>query len=124
MQELNNTNLNEKKINIFLDTILSKLGLNYANIGTRYLKEAIKIAYYNNMTDIKYKELCFLLSKELNVSIKKIDSNIYSSVNSININLAKRNFKDIFNIDFDYFYISPKKLLILLLNSIYNEKYI
>ena len=59
-----------------------------------------------------------MLSKQLNVSIRKINSNIYNSINSINIALAKKNFIDIFNMDFDYFYISPKRFTILFLKSL------
>ena len=121
MLEKYNENSNDKKqIDIFLNSTLSKLGLNYANLGTRYFKEIIKLAYFNNFTDVKYKDLCSILSKQLNVSIRKINSNIYNSINSINIALAKKNFADIFNIDFDYFYISPKKFTILFLNLLYN----
>ena len=32
---------NERKIDIYLDYALSKLGLNFANIGTRYFKELV-----------------------------------------------------------------------------------
>lgn len=121
MLEKYNENSNDKKqIDIFLNSTLSKLGLNYANLGTRYFKEIIKLAYFNNFTDVKYKDLCSMLSKQLNVSIRKINSNIYNSINSINIALAKKNFIDIFNIDFDYFYISPKRFTILFLNLLYN----
>lgn len=118
INDINSKDIN--RIDLFLSSILSKLGLNLANLGTRYLKELIKIAYSNNITDIKYKDLCNMLSQQLNVNIRKIDSNIYSSINSININLARKNFQSVFDIDFDYFYISPKKLTILLLNLIYN----
>ena len=121
MLEKYNENSNDKKqIDIFLNSTLSKLGLNYANLGTRYFKEIIKLAYFNNFTDVKYKDLCSILSKQLNVSIRKINSNIYNSINSINIALAKKNFIDIFNMDFDYFYISPKRFTILFLNLLYN----
>lgn len=120
MLEKYNKNSNDKKqIDIFLNSTFSKLGLNYANLGTRYFKEIIKLAYFNEFTDIKYIDLCSVLSKQLNISIRKVSSNIYNSINSINITLAKKNFKDIFNIDFDYFYISPKRFTILFLNLLY-----
>lgn len=122
MLEKNTINSNTtKEIDIFLDCTFSKLGLNYANLGIKYLKEVIKIAYFNNSNDLKYKELCDIASKSLNISITNLTSNIYNSINSINVNIAKRNFKDVFNIDFDYFYISPKKFTILLLNLLYNK---
>ena len=111
----------EKKIDIFLNNNFLILGLNTANLGTRYFKEVIKLAYTSNYFDIKYKELCSLVSKKLNISIRKIDSNIYSSINSININLAKKNFKSLFNIDFDYFYKKNKKLTILFVNLLNNN---
>ena len=91
MLEKYNENSNDKKqIDIFLNFTLSKLGLNHANLGTRYFKEIIKLAYFNNFTDVKYKDLCSMLSKQLNVSIRKINSNIYNSINSIDIALAKK----------------------------------
>jgi len=113
----------ERKINLFLTQSFLMIGLNNANIGTYYFKELIKLAYFKNIIDIKYKDLCLMLSKKLNISIYKIESNIYTSINSININIAKRNFKDIFSIEFDYFYVSPKKLTILFLNLLYNKFY-
>lgn len=120
LEENNRNEINIRKIDNFLNITLSKLGFNLANLGTRYLREIIKLAYFNNDYDLKYKDLCDELSKKSNISFKKIDSNIYSSINSINITITKNNFKDIFNIDFDYFYISPKKLTILLLNYLSN----
>lgn len=107
---------NNKKIEIFLNCTFAELGLNSANLGTRYFKELIKLAYDKNLYDENYKELCNILCKELNTNYRKIESNIYHSINSININLARKNFKDIFHIEFDYFYMSPKKLVILFLN--------
>lgn len=106
------------RIDKFLNCMILKLGLNYSNLGTRYLQELVKLAYCNNMFETKYKDLCSTLSQNLNVNIKKIDSNIYNSINSININLAKKNFKDVFHIEFDYFYLSPKKLTLLFLNAL------
>lgn len=113
----------ERKINLFLSKSFLIIGLNNANIGTYYFKELIKLAYCNNSFEIKYKDLCLLLSNKLDVSLRKIDSNIYTAINSININLAKKNFKEVFNIEYDYFYISPKKLTILFLNLLYNRFY-
>lgn len=107
-----------KRIDTFLNCTFAKLGLNCANLGTRYFRELIKLTYYNDLYDTNYKELCNMLCKELDTNVRKIESNIYSSINSININLAKKNFKDIFHIEFDYFYISPKKLTILFLNIV------
>ncbi len=111
-----------KKIDLLITCIFLKLGLNLSNAGVRYLKELIKMAYISNELDIKYKELCNKLSKKLNVSIKKVDSNIYTAVNTINVGLAKKNFPSIFHTEFDYYYISPKKLLVLFLNILEREK--
>ena len=105
-----------KKVEVFLNCNFSKLGLNCANLGTYYFRELIKLTYFNKLYDANYKELCKILCKNLNVSLRKIESNIYNSISSININLTKKNFKEIFNIEFDYFYISPKKLTVLFLN--------
>jgi len=119
MQNSENINLNQREINIFLDCTLSQLGLSYANIGTRYLKELVKLAYFNrDSLDLKYKDLCVLLSKELNVKTKKISSNIYSSVSSINTNFAKKNFQNIFHIEYDIFFLTPKHLVVLLVNTL------
>ena len=107
-----------KKIDMFLDNVLSRLGLNYANSGTRYMKELVKIAFFTNILDIKYQDLIILLGKQEILTIEKITSNIYSAVHSINISLAKRNFKDIFHMDFDQFFLTPKHLTILLLNTL------
>ena len=111
-----------KDIDLFLNCAFLELGLNLATLGTLYFKELIKIAHTKNIFDIKYKDLCYMLSKNLNINYKKIDSNIYTSINTININLAKKNFKHLFHVDFDYFYISPKKLIILFLNILENTE--
>ena len=111
---------NNKKIDMLLNCNFARLGLSCANLGTHYFKELIKLAYSNNLYDENYKNLCSMLSKKLHVNAKKIESNIYNLINSANINLTKKNFKDVFNIEFDYFYISPKKLVILFLNLLNN----
>lgn len=107
-----------KKIDMFLDNVLSRLGLNYANAGTRYIKEIVKIAFFTNVLDIKYQDLILLLSKQENLTLEKISSNIYSAVHSINLQLAQKNFKDIFHMDFDHFFLTPKHLTVLLLNTL------
>lgn len=113
---------NERKIDIYLDYALSKLGLNFANIGTRYFKELVKLAYFNaDDLNLKYKDLCIRLGNRLNVNPKKISSNIYSSISSANIDFAKKNFQSIFYIEFDIFFLTPKHLSILLVN-ILNRK--
>ena len=54
----------ERKINLFLTQSFLMIGLNNANIGTYYFKELIKLAYFKNIIDIKYKDLCLMLSKK------------------------------------------------------------
>ena len=121
MLEKNNEDSKKvKKMDMFLDCTLYRLGFNCANLGTKYLKEILKLAYFNNMFDMKYKDFCIFASQSLNINQEKISSNIYHSINSININLTRKNFENIFHIEFDYFYISPKKLTILLLKLLDN----
>lgn len=89
---------------------------NCANLGCYYFRELIKLSYFNNLYEENYKNLCLMLGKKMNVDVKKIESNIYNLINSANINLTKKNFEDVFHIEFDYFYMLPKKLTVLFLN--------
>lgn len=118
---MNILNKAKEEINyeLFLNKLVFRLGFGYANIGTYYFKELIKMVYIENMQIEKFSDLCNELSKRLD---KKdylyIKRNINSTTSRIDIDKAKESFYDIFNIEFDEYFLTPKHLTILIINTL------
>lgn len=113
-----NTCTNDKQVDIscFLDITLSKLGFNnITKLGFIYYKEAIILSLSIPEDDICLKDIYMLVAQKYNKTFIKIKKNIDNLFNQINIIDFKSNFKNVFKIDFEYTYTTPKNLLILLL---------
>lgn len=118
-----NTISNKTKENtryeLYLDLIISSLGFGYANIGTYYLKELVKMVYLEYMPIEKYNDLCIELAKRLNKdNYLNIRRTINSSIKRIDVDKAKENFYNVFNIEFDYYFTTPKHLTVLIVNTL------
>lgn len=111
---------NEEKIpyELFLDSSLLLLGFNYSSIGTIFYKEILKIVYKNNSEYVKLDELFKQLSKVNNIPIRNIQNNIQSSFRRMNTNITEQNFRKVFGIDYNNFFITPKNLIVLFLNTL------
>ena len=104
---------------LFIDDSLIKLGFIYSNIGTYYYKKLICLLYSRDMSNININNLCILLAKELkNISADTIYANIRTTFRRIDKNKTSKNFYDVFCIPFDDYFITPKSLAILFMNTL------
>lgn len=113
-----NTCTNDKQVDIscFLDITLSKLGFNnITKLGFIYYKTAVILSLSIPEDDICLKDIYMFVAQKYNKPFLKIKKNIDNLFNQININTFKSNFKNVFKIDFEYTYTTPKNLLMLLL---------
>ena len=117
MNEVNTcTNDEQVDISCFLDITLSKLGFNnITKLGFIYYKTAVILSLSIPEDDICLKDIYMIVAQKYNKTFIKIKKNIDNLFNQINIIAFKSNFKNVFKIDFEYTYITPKNLLMLLL---------
>lgn len=118
-----NTCTNDKQVDIsYADIITSTLiNLGFRSISNKgffYYKTAILLALYLPEDNIVLNEIYNTISLKYNKPAKKIQKNINNLFERLNTTLLKENFHKTFNLEFDYSYVSPKNLLILILNLI------
>lgn len=119
INDISNKTKENTRYELYLDLIISSLGFGYANIGTYYLKELVKMVYLEDMPIEKYNDLCIELAKRLNKdNYLKIRRTINSSIKRIDVDKAKENFYNVFNIEFDYYFTTPKHLTVLIVNTL------
>ncbi len=110
-----NTFTNDRKISyeqkVFLKSTLRKLGLNPSNNGTKLFFKIVLIAYIKDMITINFEGLCRMLSIEQNISSKTISSEIKYSINSANFKKARETYKNIFGIEFESDFFTPRNLI-------------
>ena len=76
------------------------------------------MVYSEDISIESFNDLCIKLAKHLGKkNYQNIKRNINSTVRRIDILKAKDNFYNIFHINFDDFFITPKHLTILLVNT-------
>jgi len=119
INDISNKTKENTRYELYLDLIISSLGFGYANIGTYYLKELVKMVYLEDMPIEKYNDLCIELAKRLNKdNYLSIRRTINSSIKRIDVDKAKENFYNVFNIEFDYYFTTPKHLTVLIVNTL------
>lgn len=121
---IKNNNVVELKYSSFVFNILLQLGLSPSCKGTYYLRDIILLAIkYNDFVNIdtNLRELREILAKECNNSAKSIKSNIEYTIKYINYTKAKANFKKLFGLDYDIYFITPKSIIGLILTLIQNN---
>lgn len=119
INDISNKTKENTRYELYLDLIISSLGFGYANIGTYYLKELVKMVYLEDMPIEKYNDLCIELAKRLNKdNYLNIRRTINSSIKRIDVDKAKENFYNVFNIEFDYYFTTPKHLTVLIVNTL------
>lgn len=119
------------KFHTYIYKILMNLGIDVNLIGTKYFFNIVVIAGSLSSgifkdefsdSDLSITNLCETLSKDINVSAKKIRSNIDYAFNNINMKIAKTNYAKVFNLDdeveFDMKYVQAKELLRYLTDQI------
>lgn len=118
----NNTYTNDKQVkfsyDIFIEISLLKLGFNYSSIGTIYFKRILEITYINKYKEINLFYLYKIIATEFSTTDNNVKENIKSTFKRIDINRCNQHFIKVFNIPFEYFYITPKNLIVLFLNTL------
>lgn len=101
-----------------VDKYLLDLGFGFNKNGTKYLRDLILTAYF--MQDYEF-FISDTVDKFININKLKISKRNYIraiqySIESIDSNKTKNNFCSIFNIEYDYYYLTPKNLTILIMS--------
>lgn len=110
----------EMSYRTFVFALLINLGFNPSNKGTFYLRDLILLAISND-TDIGLKELRKQLANKKHISQMKIKTNIDYAFRCIDSTKAKDNFKNIFYIEYNPYFITAKTLINLVINLICNK---
>ena len=117
MEKINSCTEDKQLFNFLnIDSILNRLGFNICSKGYIYYRDLIKNSSKFNLDEIKLIDLYSLTSKNFNKPEKQIIKNIENLFTRLNLDKFKTNFPDVFKLDFDYIYITPKNLLILISN--------
>lgn len=105
----------------YLDSILISLGFKLSNSGTKYIKEIIKLLYFESI-DFNLSKIYLSLSKSHQIKSTRICSEIKYSINTIDFSSLKLNFKQIFGFDFIPSYLTSKEIIYLIYNKVLREK--
>lgn len=105
----------------YLDSILIALGFKLTISGTKYIKEIIKILYFESL-DLNLSKIYLRLSKSHQIKSTRICSEIKYSINTIDFSSLKLNFKHIFGFDFLPSYLTSKEIIYLIYNKVLREK--
>lgn len=105
----------------YLDSILISLGFKLTISGTKYIKEIIKILYFESL-DLNLSKIYLRLSKSHQIKSTRICSEIKYSINTIDFSSLKLNFKQIFGFDFLPSYLTSKEIIYLIYNKVLREK--
>lgn len=105
----------------YLDSILISLGFKLSNSGTKYIKEIIKLLYFESI-DFNLSKIYLSLAKSHQIKSTRICSEIKYSINTIDFSSLKLNFKQIFGFDFLPSYLTSKEIIYLIYNKVLREK--
>ena len=104
-----------------LNTLIS-IGLSPSCKGTYYIRDIILIALKKYNADINLKILQRQLAISKHISQNTIKTNIDYAFKYHDAKKAQSNFKKIFNIEYDTYFITAKTIVSLLVSQIYNMK--
>lgn len=113
-----------KSFEQLVNNSLINLGFNINIFGTKLLKDLILYAYFNQDYDIYFDKIVssFLAYRSINhVSVNTASHRICYAIQNVNNTMLKENFSSIFNIGYDYYFKTPKNLLILFINNLNNK---
>ena len=105
----------------YLDSILISLGFKLSNSGTKYIKEIIKLLYFESI-DLNLSKIYLRLSKTHQIKSSRICSEIKYSINVVDYSCLKLNFKRIFGFDFVPSYVTSKELIYLIYNKVLRDE--
>ncbi len=113
-----------KSFEQLVNNSLINLGFNINIFGTKLLKDLVLYSYFNQDYDIYFDKIVlefFEYNSIKNISVNTASHRICYAIQNINNKMFKDNFYMIFNVEYDYYFRTPKNLLILFIN-ILNSK--
>lgn len=108
-----------KSFERLVNNSLINLGFNINIFGTKLLKDLILYTYFNQEYDIYFDKIVssfFKYRSISNISVNTASHRICYAIQNINNKMFKDNFYIIFNVEYDYYFRSPKNLLTLFIN--------
>lgn len=108
-----------KSFEQLVNNALINLGFNINIFGTKLLKDLILYTYFNQDYDIYFDKIVldfFSYRSITNISVNTASHRICYAIQNINNTKFKNNFYAIFNVEYDYYFKTPKNLLILFIN--------
>lgn len=108
-----------KSFEQLVNNSLINLGFNINIFGTKFLKDLILYTYFNQDYDIYFDKIVldfFSYRSITNISVNTASHRICYAIQNVNNTKFKNNFYTIFNVEYDYYFKTPKNLLILFIN--------
>ena len=102
----------------FVDDILDKLGFCKNISGTKMLRKIIIYIYFKDSFSINLKKEINDYIKENNINMNYIVFRSYLdyAITNTDKEKMKKNFKTIFNLEYNYYYLSVKYIVSLIIN--------
>ena len=113
-----------KSFEQLVNNSLINLGFNINIFGTKLLKDLVLYSYFNQDYDIYFDKIVlefFEYNSIKNISVNTASHRICYAIQNINNKMFKDNFYMIFNVEYDYYFRTPKNLLILFINILMNK---
>lgn len=108
----------EVSYNGLVDTILDSLGFNKANNGTRLLRKFIIYIYLKNPFEIDVKKEIteFIEDNKIAHTYSNVYKRIQYAIYNCDIDKMKSNFYIVFHVEYEYYFLSVKRMIIFILN--------
>ena len=100
---------------MLVDEYLLNLGFGFNKNGTKYLRDLILTAYFTQDYEFFIESTVnkFFEINKINMTKKNFIRTIQYSIENVNHNKIKNNFYSVLNVEYDYYYLTPKNLTIL-----------
>ena len=108
----------EKEIKNSIYNTLVNIGIRPSRKGLKELVNLIFYAYTNDYIDESLIYILKMYSKEKNINYERMIDRIECALKDIDLIRCEKRFKDIFEVDFDESYLTPKAFITLFLIKI------
>lgn len=108
----------ERDIKNSIYNTLVNIGIRPSRRGLKELVNLIFFAYTNDYIDESLKYILEKYSKEKNVNFERMIDRIENALKDIDLIKCEKRFKEIFEVDFDDSYLTPKAFITLFLIKI------
>lgn len=103
----------------FVDTILINLGFKVNMSGTRLLRDFVIYLYKEKPLEINIKDELkkYVKIKNIKITYHNFIVKIDNAINYTDTNKMQKNFYSVFRTEFDYYYLSVKTFITILINA-------